>query len=117
MARVLVPRVFGGVRQHGSGSLGKGTGWLIAPDLLITNHHVVEARDPRWHEPPAEEPDFRAQAEAAVAWFDYFEEGGPHVECPLADLVHSLLVLFARVVRLVNVIEFEWPRPMDLDNG
>jgi len=43
VAKVLVTRVINGIRQTGDGSRISGTGWLIAPDLLLTNHHVIEA--------------------------------------------------------------------------
>src|SRR4051794_22721028 len=61
VAKVLVTRVLNGKVQTGSGSRASGTGWMIAPGLLMTTHHVIEARDPRF-EAPAGESDFRAQA-------------------------------------------------------
>jgi hypothetical protein len=49
------PRYSGGklITQAG----GTGTEWLVAPRLLHTNHHVINARDTG--EPPASDVDFR----------------------------------------------------------
>lgn len=51
--------------------LSNGTGWVIAPGLGITNHHVINARRP--HEPDASLTDFQLQAETAKVRFDYFD--------------------------------------------
>lgn len=71
VARLLVPRYSGGILASRVG--GVGTGWLIAPGLLLTNHHVIEARES--DEPPASDTDFRQQGENTVLWFDYHREG------------------------------------------
>ena len=70
VARLLVPRYSGGILVHPVG--GVGTGWLIAPGLLLTNHHVIEARE---NEPQAPDADFKRQGENTVLWFDYHREG------------------------------------------
>lgn len=44
IARLTIPRVFGGVPD---GSVVYGTGWIIAPGIVVTNHHVIDARDRR----------------------------------------------------------------------
>lgn len=80
VGRLSVPRIVGGVRR-GAEAL-YGTGWLIAPGLLITNYHVVEARDrrpPPWGrgEPRADPADVAAQAAQLTARFDYYEERLP----------------------------------------
>lgn len=55
---------------------GFGTGWLIGPRHLLTNHHVVEAREPQ--DPPATVTEFDLQARAMTADFDYVDENkGP----------------------------------------
>jgi V8-like Glu-specific endopeptidase len=69
VARLSIPRFFGGKRNGG----GVGTGWLIAPRLLLTNYHVIAARDKR--EAPATPADFKLQGENTTAWFDYHDEG------------------------------------------
>ncbi|HUR79437.1 MAG TPA: hypothetical protein VM733_01630, partial [Thermoanaerobaculia bacterium] len=53
VARILVPRIVRGEVEHPVGALG--TGWLIGPRLLLTNHHVVNARE---NEPAATFADF-----------------------------------------------------------
>ncbi len=83
VARLAVPRIFNGVRRR---ECFYGTGWLIAPNILITNHHVIEARDhrPRPYglgEGAAKAADFKQQAEEVVAWFDFYEDRNGCVEC------------------------------------
>ena len=46
-----------------------GTGWLVGRDLLMTNHHVLNARTQG--SPPAVEADLRQQAGAMTVLFDY----------------------------------------------
>lgn len=84
VARLKVPRIFDG-KPDGTSLLG--TGWLIAPGLLITNHHVIDARDRDHGEVAASEADLRAQGRAAGVWFDYRLESGDHVEFAAAKLV------------------------------
>lgn len=71
VARLRIPRYSAGILVHPVG--GVGTGWLIAPGLLLTNHHVIEARERG--EPHASDADFKRQGENAVLWFDYHQEG------------------------------------------
>jgi V8-like Glu-specific endopeptidase len=71
VARLLVPRYSGGTLVKPVGGLG--TGWLIAPGLLLTNHHVIEARE--LNEPSASDIDFKRQGEKTLLWFDYHREG------------------------------------------
>jgi len=91
VAKILVPRFFDGQQQMIAGNeprLMKGTGWLVAPGLFLTNHHVVNARMRRgpFREPDASEPDLREQAIRSTILFDYFtadataarEVPGPH---------------------------------------
>jgi V8-like Glu-specific endopeptidase len=52
--------------------LVNGTGWFIAPGLVITNHHVINARRKDVQpEPDATESDFQLQAEHTTLQFDY----------------------------------------------
>lgn len=72
VAKLCVHRHFGGSASFLSGDApdwGLGTGWLIGPDLLITNYHVVVARDRE--EGAASDSDFKLQALATEAEFDY----------------------------------------------
>jgi len=84
IARIAVPRILNGKPD---GEHMFGTGWIIAPGLLITNHHVIDARDRRptdngtveQHAAPA---DFRLQAEGAAAVFDYYAGDEPADNLP-----------------------------------
>lgn len=72
VGRILVPRFQGGNQYLLAGGkpwIMNGTVWMIAKDLAITNHHVINARNS--DEAPASAPDFEKQACAAVLQFDY----------------------------------------------
>jgi endonuclease G, mitochondrial len=72
VARVAVPRFDGGnQRMVGGGRpwIMNGTGWLVGPDLLITNHHVVNAREQG--EPDASASDLDLQAKGITVSFDF----------------------------------------------
>ena len=80
VARLLVHRHFDGQPSMLAGNapdVGSGTGWLIAPRLVITNHHVVNGRGPL--EPPASDQDFALQGKATTVQFDYFRADVPPV--------------------------------------
>jgi len=74
IARLTVPRIVNG---EPDGQAAYGTGWIIAPGILITNHHVIEARDGQTAAPT----DFQAQAEQVTADFDYHTETGATLQC------------------------------------
>ncbi len=63
VAKLLVKRTIGG---HGF-----GTGWLITPDSIITNFHVIEAR--KSGEPKPSTKEFEEQANNTRFWFGYDE--------------------------------------------
>jgi endonuclease G, mitochondrial len=92
IARLTIPRVFDGVPD---GDVAYGTGWIIAPGIVMTNHHVIDARDRR--PPPvglgeqvAAESDFHTQAEKITADFDYYNEAGvSRLECQNSKLLAS----------------------------
>ncbi len=111
VAKVLVPRIIGGVRQQGRVPGGTGTGWLIAPGLLLTNYHVIEARIPR-EEPRATEADFRAQATASAAWFAYDAEGGAYWEYALTELIRCDPRLDYALLRVAPDPASGGPRPL-----
>ena len=73
VARLLVPRYDGGQLQTFPLSTEEmiylGTGWVIGPRHVITNHHVVNARDD--NETDADVTDFDLQGRSTRVQFDY----------------------------------------------
>lgn len=72
VARLTVTRVKNGAPMPGGDGRPQrsiGTGWLLTHDLLITNHHVVNARSSG--EPDASAADLAAQAVGIAVEFDY----------------------------------------------
>lgn len=88
VARIVVTRHEGGnvVTWPGTGKpvTSRGTGWLIGPRHVITNHHVINARSES--EPVAAEPDLRLQAASAAIQFDYDYQGAPETDAQVRDL-------------------------------
>ena len=80
-----------------------GTGWLITPELLLTNHHVIVARERRRGEPrPVVAPeDLELQATHAVCHFD-FEDGVQASAVEVAELVACDEKLDFAVLRLTE---------------
>jgi len=91
VARVMVPRTIGG---HVF-----GTGWLIAPNLLVTNYHVIEARRPG--EDAATPQELDQQARGSVLWFGY-DVVGSYTEYRCIDLIHDNKALDYAVLRLAE---------------
>jgi hypothetical protein len=84
VAKLTVPRHLDGQPDP----LGKeflGTGWLIAPDILCTNHHVLCARDRGELPPDAVSLEKQAQSMRVVFGFD-----SPSVQGPTARVVRRL---------------------------
>ena len=77
VAKLLVPRHEDGHLKlvNGEPEIHLGTGWVVAPGLIMTNCHVVNARKQGEH--AASESDLRTQAEAMSVLFDYDDEGAP----------------------------------------
>ena len=71
VACLKVSRYDNGTRKmlNGSPAIYRGTGWLLSKDLIMTNHHVINARENNESRAAAE--DFDLQAAHAQAWFDY----------------------------------------------
>ncbi len=99
VARVEVPRYDRGqTRLVGRDpDLYLGSGWLIAPELLVTNQHVVKARPDR--EQPAAE-DLKLQAAQATARFDYEAHGARGAPVNVERLEASDIGLDYAVLRL-----------------
>jgi V8-like Glu-specific endopeptidase len=81
VVKLLVHRHEDGAGVYQAGDqpwLVNGTGWFIGPGLVITNHHVINARMTYpVKEPDASELDFRVQAESTMILYDYLKEDSP----------------------------------------
>jgi len=65
-----------------------GTGWLITPTLLVTNHHVVNARSAVGGPVlQASDADLASQAAATVVSFDYDNEQAKGADAACASIV------------------------------
>jgi len=75
VVRVVVPRFENGVpatNPDGSPRRHNGTAWLLASDLLMTNHHVINARND--NEASASDSDLTFQAAASYVEFNFDSE-------------------------------------------
>ncbi|MFE0735985.1 trypsin-like peptidase domain-containing protein [Streptomyces sp. NPDC058855] len=87
-----------------------GTGWIVAPGLLVTNHHVVMARS--WESgvrPHVTEEDLRLQAVMSRSRFDFVENMVNPPEVTAGELAAWDAGLDYAVVRLA---EGQPERPM-----
>jgi endonuclease G len=78
VARALVPRYDSGTKRalsNGDPYRVMGTAWLVTPDLVLTNHHVVNARIDG--EADASRSDLDLQAGGTVLEFDYDHTSAP----------------------------------------
>ncbi|MEU6624189.1 trypsin-like peptidase domain-containing protein [Streptomyces litmocidini] len=78
-----------------------GTGWMIAPGLLITNHHVVMARS--WESgvrPYVSDEDLRLQALMSRSRFDFVEDAATAPEATAGELEAWDAALDYAIVRL-----------------
>ncbi|MER5205545.1 trypsin-like peptidase domain-containing protein [Streptomyces sp. NPDC002825] len=78
-----------------------GTGWMIAPGLLITNHHVVMARS--WESgvrPYVSDEDLRLQALMSRSRFDFVENAAAAPEATAGELAAWDETLDYAIVRL-----------------
>ncbi|MET9466658.1 trypsin-like peptidase domain-containing protein [Streptomyces sp. NPDC006544] len=81
VARIKVLPYQGGALLQPLALPHNGTGWLISSDLLVTNHHVVNARKRTDGQQQVAEPaDLRLQAEGSRSRFDYLNEDDADVE-------------------------------------
>lgn len=88
VARLTVPRYQGGGQVHYPGGAPKqyfGTGWLIGPQHIMTNHHVVNARS--GSEADATDADLLLQGRHTEVQFDYDEKNISGVPVQVAELV------------------------------
>ncbi|MET0251236.1 MAG: trypsin-like peptidase domain-containing protein [Novosphingobium sp.] len=101
VARLTVPRVVGGAAQmtvSGKPAGVFGTGWLIGPQYLLTNWHVVRARSTGEEEPPRDDID--RQVAGIKVEFDYISDDIPPEEAAVERLVHGDPVLDYALVKL-----------------
>ncbi|MFI1397222.1 trypsin-like peptidase domain-containing protein [Streptomyces sp. NPDC020681] len=101
VARIKVPPYESGEPLQPNGFPHSGTGWLIAPALLITNHHVVNARaGTGTSRPQAAADDLLLQARHARARFDYDTDDVETEEAAIAELVAADAELDYAILRL-----------------
>ncbi|MFI2213191.1 trypsin-like peptidase domain-containing protein [Streptomyces sp. NPDC020141] len=110
VARLKVPPYRDGAPLTPNGFPHAGTGWLIAPTLLVTNHHVVNARSATdGRRPRADPADLALQARHTRARFDFEcsdEEAAEAAEAegagdaPAAELVAADADLDYAILRL-----------------
>jgi endonuclease G len=92
-----------------------GTGWLITPSLLVTNHHVVNARSAVGGPAPhATESDLALQAEATTVSFDYDDEQAKGAEAQCIELAAWSADLDYAILRLAEPTDRE-PLPVRRD--
>jgi endonuclease G len=87
VAKLLVRRYDSSLpAKIGSGEplVYSATAWLLTPDLLITGHHVISARDAT--EPGASADDLRLQVEHSVAQFDFDADTDEGLKLPILRL-------------------------------
>ncbi|AOT61688.1 MULTISPECIES: trypsin-like peptidase domain-containing protein [Streptomyces] len=103
VARLKVPPFEGGQPLRPNGHPHAGTGWLITPELLVTNHHVVNARTGAGGRRPLAAPDdLVLQARATRARFDYESDDTGTEEAPVRDLAAADAELDYAVLRLAE---------------
>lgn len=101
VARISVPRFSNGVvgkTETGAPWIALGTAWILAPQFMITNHHVINAR--LANEAPAAPEDFKRQAQESFVEFDFDSTDSATVQIKVASLVASSKDLDYAIVRL-----------------
>jgi endonuclease G len=101
VGRIVVPRFENGQQRMLAGGrpwLMNGTGWLIGGDLLVTNHHVINARNAG--EAAASDADLVRQAAGATVNFDFDADDSAPVNVTVSKVELSDPVLDYAVLRL-----------------
>jgi hypothetical protein len=115
VVKILVQRHFGSTPEFSTGdvpALVNGTAWFITDDLIITNHHVINARRKEGvTEDDATPVDFKLQADSARIVFDYVDKLSEPAPIPLGKdcLVYSNQQLDFALLRLPAAIERRRP--------
>ncbi|MFG3497311.1 trypsin-like peptidase domain-containing protein [Streptomyces sp. NPDC047928] len=103
VARLKVPPYENGAPRTPNGFPHSGTGWLVTPELLVTNHHVVNARNAVAGSRVLASPDdLLEQARQTRARFDYEVEETLTEEAAVRELVASDPDLDYAVLRLAE---------------
>ena len=111
VAKLMVHRHFEGVpAMLATGGPRQRDGWMIAPRLLITNHHVINGRGP--FEPPASEQDFQLQGTATEVIFDFFAAESAQVIAKSVGCVASDKTLDFALLRLPDDAPNRPPLPL-----
>jgi len=119
VAMISVPRFESGSQVMVSGGpwVLRGTAWLVAQNLAMTNHHVINSRLDG--EAPASDADFGLQALGASLRFDFDAQNEDGSRATVARLVaksnaldYALLELAASLQRPIPPIN---PTPVALD--
>ncbi|WP_315718553.1 MULTISPECIES: trypsin-like peptidase domain-containing protein [unclassified Bradyrhizobium] len=101
VARILVPR-FEDDNQirlaNGEPWLSRGTTWIIGPRLVITNHHVVNARLDGQLD--ASDAELRLQAQNATVEFDFDRADADKKTFEVESLVRASKILDYAILRL-----------------
>jgi|SRR5215213_1176068 len=103
VARIVVPRFENGVaRQTNKGPWTmSGTAWVLAPTLMLTNHHVIAARVTD-EKPPVSASDFDLQASNASVEFDFDMQGSTVNKFTVTRVESDSTDLDFSVIRLSN---------------
>lgn len=86
VARLVVPRFSNGkpLLNNNQPVRHLGTGWLLTDSLLITNHHVINARNNM--EAKASKGDLEMQAKHTIVQFDFDSIGAEPLEATVSSL-------------------------------
>ena len=106
-ARLIVPSYQGSAPRTfpGSGNQKRyfGTGWLIGSKHIITNHHVINARDPG--DADAADNDFKLQAKSTIVEFDFDADNVDGTMSAVSDLRAASKVLDYAILELAQASE------------
>jgi endonuclease G, mitochondrial len=111
VARLIVPKFVNGIQvtaSNGGPWVQKGTAWLVAPGLALTNHHMVNAR--RDNEAAAALADLDLQATNAAVQFGVDHEGDPGTSVKVAKLGAMSTTLDYALLHLVDAPDLPIPR-------
>ena len=102
VAVVAVPRFENGQQIIVAGGpwVLRGTAWLMAPNLAITNHHVINARLD--NEADASAADFELQANGATLRFDFDTKDADGVSVKAKALVAASKILDYALLELAD---------------